>query len=76
MGGLAKPSFIHEDGSFKINFDIGHLGKAKIADVLIKSMMDSSTLSYKLYSDSQSITYFYKQLKNYSKLISYQSKKC
>lgn len=51
MGVLAKPSFIHEDGSFEINFDIGHLGKAKIADVLIKSMMDSSTLSYKLYSD-------------------------
>jgi len=63
-------------GALRLIFDIGHLGKAKIADVLIKGMMASSTLSYKLYSDPQSITYFYKQLKNYSKLISYQSKKC
>ena len=38
-------------GALRLIFDIGHLGKAKIADVLIKGMMASSTLSYKLYSD-------------------------
>ena len=62
-GSISEAIFINEDGSFEIDFYIDHLGKARIAGVLIKSMMDSSALSYELYSDSQSITEFYKQLK-------------
>ncbi len=62
-GSISEAIFINEDGSFEIDFYIDHLGKARIAGVLIESMMDSSALSYELYSDSQSITEFYKQMK-------------
>lgn len=55
--------FINEDGNFEMNFSIDYLGKVRIAGVLIKSMMDSSSLNYELYSDLQSIMDFCGQLK-------------
>ena len=62
-GSNSEAIFINEDGNFEVNFFIDHLGKARIAGVLIKSMMDSSALNYELYSDLQSIIGFYGQLK-------------
>lgn len=58
-----KVVFINEDGNFEANFSIDHLGKVRITGVLIKSMMDSSSLNYELYSDLQSIVDFCGQMK-------------